>query len=111
MRITPGTGRRSTALLASSGGEVTFSNRLTLAYTELLCTRDNFLFRKGERVRGGHEFHYSSVSDAGGEKVFRNLIGKGIDGSDGLVKGNTIASYSHIDLSRYGRRLARAIGH
>ncbi len=53
MRITPGTGRRSTALLASSGGEVTFSNRLTLAYTELLCTRDNFLFRKGERVRGG----------------------------------------------------------
>ena len=88
-------------------GTVKKNERLTLSYTQLKAVQDSLLFRKGEVVRG-HEFHYSSIVDQG-EKSLVNIIGKGIDGMDGLKIKNTLGSYSHFSLNRYSKRLERKI--
>ena len=91
-------------------GTVKKNEKLTLSYTQLKSVQDSLLFRKGETVRG-HEFHYSSIVDQG-EKSLVNIIGKGIDGMDGMKVKNTLGSYSHFSLNRYSKRLARKInGH
>ncbi|MEM0156985.1 MAG: cobyrinate a,c-diamide synthase [Thermoplasmataceae archaeon] len=89
------------------GGTVKQNDKLTLSYTQLRAVLDSLLFRRGETIRG-HEFHYSSIVDQG-EKSLVNIIGKGIDGMDGLRIKNTLGSYSHISLNRYSRRLERKI--
>jgi len=46
-----------------------------------------------------HEFHYSSMTGlpANTRFAYRVLRGHGIDGEhDGIVQGNTLASYSHL---------------
>ncbi|MCL5782338.1 MAG: cobyrinate a,c-diamide synthase [Candidatus Thermoplasmatota archaeon] len=88
-------------------GIVRKNSKLKLAYTKLLAKEDTLLFRKGE-IAYGHEFHYSDVEDSD-PKVLKNLIGRGIDGNDGLQFRNTIGSYSHFSLERYKKRLARSI--
>jgi hypothetical protein len=42
-------------------------------------------------------------------KILKNLIGRGIDGNDGLQSRNTVGSYSHFSLERYKKRLVRSI--
>ena len=52
----------------------------------------------GAELRG-HEFHYSSLSDAdpGLRYAYRVLRGHGVDGErDGIVHHNLLASYSHL---------------
>lgn len=88
-------------------GRVRKNSRLTLGYTKLQAREDTLLFRKGE-IAMGHEFHYSTIEDPG-KKALHNIIGKGIDGDDGLVLRNTMGSYSHFSLSRYSRRLRKAL--
>ncbi len=47
----------------------------------------------------GHEFHYSSLSDAdpGLRYAYRVVRGHGVDGErDGIVHHNLLASYSHL---------------
>ena len=89
------------------GGRVKMTGKLTLGYTKLNVLKDNLLFRRGETVYG-HEYHYSEIEDSS-EKTMQNILGKGIKGYDGLYKMNTQGSYSHFDLMRYGKRLARSI--
>ncbi|MCL6089995.1 MAG: cobyrinate a,c-diamide synthase [Candidatus Thermoplasmatota archaeon] len=88
-------------------GTVKKNRKLTLAYTKLLAKEDTLLFRKGE-IAYGHEFHYSDVEDSD-PKILKNLIGRGIDGNDGLQSRNTVGSYSHFSLERYKKRLVRSI--
>lgn len=88
-------------------GSVKMSKKLTLGYTKLNVLKDNLLFRKGETVYG-HEYHYSEIEDRT-PKTMQNIMGRGINGYDGLYTGNTQASYSHFDLMRYGKRLERAV--
>ncbi len=88
-------------------GTVRKNSRLTLGYTKLMATENTPLFRKGE-IAMGHEFHYSTIQDPG-RKALHNLIGRGIDGDDGLVLKNTMGSYSHFSLSRYSKRLRKAL--
>ena len=89
-------------------GTVKRNERLTIGYTQLRVLKDNTLFRRNEIVRG-HEFHYSSIEDTG-EKTMQNIIGRGIDGNDGLQIKNTFGSYSHFSIGRYSKRLARKLG-
>jgi len=59
---------------------------------------DSVLFAKGSRVLG-HEFHYTTIEEVPADLRFayRMLRGKGIDGEhDGIIQGNTIASYTHL---------------
>ncbi len=86
-------------------GKVVWRPKLTLGYTKLLAKDNSVIFREGDIVQG-HEFHYSFIEDRG-RKVFKNLIGKGIDGHDGLSEKNTIGSYSHIDFIRYKKRIQK----
>jgi len=88
-------------------GRVNHNSGLTLGYTKLRSRRESILFRRGEIVYG-HEFHYSTISD-GSKKVLQNILGKGIDGEDGIQRNNTLGTYSHFSLYRYFNRLSRAI--
>ncbi|MDF1557059.1 MAG: cobyrinate a,c-diamide synthase [ANME-2 cluster archaeon] len=67
-----------------------------LGYTEAEVMNDTHLSGKGKTLRG-HEFHYS-VTECGRDARFayRMRRGKGIlDGQDGLMAYNTLASYMH----------------
>ncbi len=67
-----------------------------LGYSEAQVVSDSPLSKKGTTIRG-HEFHYSVTEcdrDAG--FAYRMNRGKGImDGKDGLMEHNTLASYMH----------------
>ncbi len=67
-----------------------------LGYTEAQVVSDSPLARKGTMIRG-HEFHYSVTEcDRDARFAYRLRRGKGIiDGKDGLMEHNTLASYMH----------------
>ncbi|OFV67636.1 MAG: Cobyrinic acid A,C-diamide synthase [Candidatus Syntrophoarchaeum caldarius] len=57
---------------------------------------DTVVSRKGEVLKG-HEFHYSVVHPGDVRFAYRMIRGKGIvDGMDGMVYKNVLASYTHI---------------
>ena len=67
-----------------------------LGYTEAQVVSDSPLAKKGTMIRG-HEFHYSVTEcDRDARFAYRLKRGKGIiDGKDGLMEYNTLASYMH----------------
>jgi len=88
--------------------DITVDNpKLTIGYTELLTLKDNIVSRTGEKVRG-HEFHISKPIRVGNESfAFKVERGKGlIDGMDGLILNNTLASYSHFHFSSVKLRIS-----
>jgi cobyrinic acid a,c-diamide synthase len=87
-------------------GVVNWEKKVTIGYTRLRCDRASVMFRKGDTVMG-HEYHYSTIS-TDLDPSLTNVIGKGINGKDGLTDGNAFASYSHFDLQRYGERVIRS---
>ncbi len=67
-------------------------------YTELLVDTPNPFYEKGTLIKG-HEFHYSGVISELHKRDGCMLVKKGVglgNGRDGLVAGNTLASYVHI---------------
>jgi len=67
-----------------------------LGYTEAVVIADSPIAKKGAVIRG-HEFHYS-VTDCDRDSHFAYELnrGKGIlEGQDGLMENNTMASYMH----------------
>lgn len=77
------------------------SSRMTgklqaLGYTEAETVLDSPIAGKGKVIRG-HEFHYSVTEcDRDSHLVYKLRRGKGIiDGRDGLLEHNTMASYMH----------------
>ena len=67
-----------------------------LGFTEAETVMDSVFSKKGKVIRG-HEFHYSVTEcDKDAHLVYRLKRGKGIiDGRDGLIEHNTMASYMH----------------
>lgn len=100
-------GNREYQMTGVFPGTVNGTGKLTLGYTKMKAVSGSLLFRKGETAYG-HEFHYSTVSDSTGKRLL-NLIGKGMDGMDGVQSWNTFASYSHFDLERYFSRIRKAV--
>jgi len=76
---------------------------VALGYVKGRITGNHPFGRPGRVVRG-HEFHYSEVEvreDV--EFAYRLERGRGIEeGRDGLVKGNTVASYTHLHVRSDG---------
>lgn len=67
-----------------------------LGYTEAEAVMDSPIAKKGAIING-HEFHYSITEcDQDARFVYRLRRGKGIiEGLDGLIEHNTMASYMH----------------
>ncbi|MBI0583567.1 MAG: cobyrinate a,c-diamide synthase [Methanomassiliicoccus sp.] len=93
--------------------EVEMTPRLqALGYVEARCVRDCLLSPAGGTIRG-HVFHYSRVVSHK-ERHFSYELSrsKGIDGPmDGMVKGNTLASYLHLHFGsnlEFAREFARS---
>ncbi len=67
-------------------------------YCRVAVDGDNPFFPVGTELTG-HEFHYSSVVEQGGDAgtVFRIVRGTGaLHGRDGLVRNNVLATYLHL---------------
>ncbi len=67
-------------------------------YMEVETDAGSPFFPRGLRLRG-HEFHYSRILEETGEitTAYRVLRGSGTgQGRDGLIQGNTLASYLHL---------------
>ena len=69
--------------------------RQALGHVSVEAVRDCAIARSGDILRG-HEYHYSTASvDADARFAYRVTQGDGIDGRDGIVEGNVVASYLH----------------
>ncbi|MEM0448214.1 MAG: cobyrinate a,c-diamide synthase [Methanomassiliicoccales archaeon] len=93
--------------------EVRMGDRLqALGYVRMRVLRDNILSRQGDEIRG-HVFHYSSVPSSE-TRAWAYELSKpgGISGRmDGLMRCNTLASYSHLHFGtdpRIARRFVEA---
>ena len=69
--------------------------RQALGHVEVEAITDCAIARSGDILRG-HEYHYSTASvDSDARFAYRVTQGKGIDGRDGIVESNVVASYLH----------------
>ncbi|MEE8167459.1 MAG: cobyrinate a,c-diamide synthase [Candidatus Hydrothermarchaeales archaeon] len=86
-----------------------------LGYTVSRVEKDNPISDSGATLVG-HEFHHSTIKLLGDvEYVCEMIRGRGIDGKrDGILRGNTLASYSHLHVLSYPKMienfLAKATG-
>jgi len=70
-------------------------NLQAVGHSEAEIVRDCAIAVKGERVRG-HEYHHLvAVVDDDARFAYKMRRGRGIDGRDGIVEYNTIASCQH----------------
>lgn len=71
-----------------------------LSYVISEVKKDNIISKKGEKFHG-HEFHYSKVNlNSNPDFAFDILRGTGIKNNlDGLIDGNTLASYVHTHVA------------
>lgn len=69
--------------------------RQALGHSEVIAIRDCAIALKGDRFRG-HEYHYSIAEvDADARFAYKMIVGAGINGFDGLIEHNILASYHH----------------
>jgi cobyrinic acid a,c-diamide synthase len=91
---------RSRSMVGAFKADVRMTERCqAIGYAEVRCRKDCLLAKSGHRFRG-HVFHYSRV-ERSGDVDFAYIMdrNKGIDGSlDGFVRGNALASYTHVHL-------------
>jgi len=83
------------------------TGRLTLGYRRARALSGSSLAEAGTEVRG-HEFHYSAVEPAAGERPAWEVEGRG---PEGFVAGGVHASYLHLHWAarpQMPRRLVRA---
>lgn len=72
-------------------------------YSNYITNKDNILSKKGDVILG-HEFHYSEVIKNKAEDLdfaFKVERGFGINGYDGVILKNTLATYIHVHVLSY----------
>ncbi|MFQ5946930.1 MAG: cobyrinate a,c-diamide synthase [Anaerolineae bacterium] len=67
-------------------------------YKEVEVLRSGAFFRPGDRLKG-HEFHFSRLTADRGEPALRSIDSTGRVEEEGVVRGGTFASYTHIHLA------------
>jgi cobyrinic acid a,c-diamide synthase len=71
-------------------------NLQALGHSEFEIVQDCAIAGPGERLRG-HEYHYSVAEpDRDARFAYKMIRGTGIQGCDGIVEYNVLASYQHI---------------
>ncbi len=79
--------------------DLTMSDRpVGHGYSRLTVSRPNPFFELGETVKG-HEFHYSGPVEGSSDLECCMKVNKGTgvaDGQDGLLRGSTVACYTHL---------------
>ncbi len=92
------------AMVAVLPGRSVMKGRLTLGYRTVRATRDSWLWRAGETIRG-HEFHYSTWENRPADLVSAYELGpnefQGEVRTDGAQIGNVFASYVHLHFLAY----------
>lgn len=69
-----------------------------LKYKEVEVLRQGAFFEPGDRLRG-HEFHYSRLVAEAGPHALRSVDSTGQVEEEGVAKGATFASYTHVHLA------------
>ncbi len=92
------------AMAAVLPGRSVMKGRLTLGYRTVCATRDSWLWRAGETIRG-HEFHYSTWENRPADLASAYELGpnefQGEVRTDGAQIGNVFASYVHLHFLAY----------
>jgi len=82
-----------------------------LGYIVSEALEDNLVTMKGDKIVG-HEFHHSEIEVLEDLKyAFEMHRGRGIQGQkDGIMKGNTLATYSHLHVLSYPPMIDHLLG-
>ncbi|MFQ5883364.1 MAG: cobyrinate a,c-diamide synthase [Candidatus Methylomirabilales bacterium] len=79
--------------------QTAMSGRLqALKYKEVEMLKAGAFFRPGDRLKG-HEFHFSRLTAEVGEHALRSVDSTGQVQEEGMVRGSTLASYTHLHLA------------
>ncbi|MFQ5656241.1 MAG: cobyrinate a,c-diamide synthase [Candidatus Methylomirabilales bacterium] len=79
--------------------QTAMSDRLqAVKYKEVEVLRPGAFFRPGDRLKG-HEFHFSRLTADRGEPALRSIDSTGRVEEEGVVRGGTFASYTHLHLA------------
>lgn len=90
------TGRHNMAGVLDA--ETVMTGRAKLNYTRGMVISKNAMSGR-TRAFHGHEFHYSELQEIGPDTRFAYRLGIGVGiagGMDGIIQGNTLASYGHL---------------
>jgi len=78
------------------------ANLQAVGHSEAEVMRDCAIAMKGEGLRG-HEYHHCIASvDDDARFAYKMIRGKGVNGRDGIIENNTLASFQHLHV--YGLR-------
>ena len=71
-----------------------------LGYVEAVVEKKNLISKPGDIIKA-HEFHYSKIIGNWNKFTFAYKLrrGKGINGKDGIIEKNVLASYLHVHAS------------
>jgi cobyrinic acid a,c-diamide synthase len=69
-----------------------------LKYKEVEVLKGGAFFRPGDRLKG-HEFHFSRPTSSAEGNAFRSNDSTGGVEVEGMVRGNALASYTHLHLA------------
>ena len=69
-----------------------------LKYKEVEVLKAGAFFRPGDRLKG-HEFHFSRLTSSAEGDALRSIDSTGCVEVEGIVRGNALASYTHLHLA------------
>jgi cobyrinic acid a,c-diamide synthase len=90
-------------MVGAVGGKASMKHIRTIGYVMGRFEKDNPIGDEGTMFKG-HEFHHSVIVDLPSETKFAYRMDRGIgikDGLDGIIKNNTLASYTHLHAASY----------
>lgn len=85
------------------------SKREALGYVDLEVLEDNFLTRKGEKIKG-HEFHWSRLENMKEDMQYLYQSNKrDKHKKEGIKLGNVLASYTHVHFASFPEMAERFV--
>lgn len=90
-------------MVGAVGGKASMKHIRTIGYVMGCIEKDTPIGLEGTMFKG-HEFHHSVIVDIPEDTRFAYRMDRGIgikDGLDGIIAGNTLASYTHLHAASY----------
>ncbi|MCD1295974.1 Ni-sirohydrochlorin a,c-diamide synthase [Methanocella sp. CWC-04] len=90
-------------MVGAVDGKASMKHIRTISYVMGRFEKDTPIGKEGTMFKG-HEFHHSVITDLPFDAKFAYRMDRGIgikDGMDGLIKNNTLASYTHLHAASY----------
>lgn len=90
-------------MVGAVSGKASMKHIRTIGYVMGRLEKDTPIGFEGSMFKG-HEFHHSIITDIPSDTKFAYRLDRGVgikDGLDGIIAGNTLASYTHLHAASY----------